>query len=104
MSEKRYFYTDPLAADWMVKHFGMEFEHRGIRDENSIYIIHPDSLHLLEPQVGDLVTVNDAQDAHIAFHQDFIDALKANYTLFSHPVRSIQRNAILFMWPESEEV
>src|SRR4051794_7466770 len=62
---RRYFYTDPLAAAWMARHFGMRYQalpsHITSYDfiEGSLdggdgpYIIHPDSLHLLEPQIGD---------------------------------------------------
>lgn len=117
---RKAFYTDPLAAAWMLRHHGMGFnvssgvaeniKHIRIWDEITDYYrpgnkfyIHPDSLHLLEPQVGDLVSVNNGQDAGIAFHQDFIDALKTNYTSFAHQVTIIQRNGIAFMWAEFEE-
>ena len=110
----RYYYTDPLAAAWMAQKFGMRFLINGSEFTQEIarepsndwgmanLYIHPGSLALLEPQVDDLVTVNGGQDAHIAFHQDFIDALKANYTRFAGPIRIIQRNDIAFMWPEVE--
>jgi hypothetical protein len=64
----RHFYTDPLAAAWMAKHFGIEFRYwrwndlsfqftpvnaRAVELDSSKLYIHPDSLHLLEPQVGD---------------------------------------------------
>ncbi len=69
----RHFYTDPLAAAWMAKHFGMRF-HTGGDDMCVITVdfcfnrygedftsiggklyIHPDSLHLLDPVPGDIV-------------------------------------------------
>jgi hypothetical protein len=81
-----YFYTDPLAAAWMQKHYGMRFltphgdELRWFDGkmmfgkpyplEGSVlegktlliesldpHYIHPDSLHLLEPRAGDLVSI-----------------------------------------------
>ena len=68
----RYFYTDPLAAAWMAKHFGLEFlvkqgnGFRRLRDSEYLtaahikrsvrYFVADDSLHLLEPRKGDLVT------------------------------------------------
>ncbi len=78
----RFFYSDALAAAWMVKHFGMKLTrthcHRGdgafgesmqpiplwvlARDvENQVseavrYYVHPDSLHLLQPKPGDKVS------------------------------------------------
>lgn len=61
----KYYYTDPLAAAWMAKHFEMEFwgcERKISKDLILACIndpfcpgweIHPDSLHLLEPNKGD---------------------------------------------------
>jgi hypothetical protein len=74
---KRYFHTDPLAAAWQSKHFDMEFICPHGHDiwicEASYFCVDPysdkncacngmtdrafistDSLHLLEPMVGDL--------------------------------------------------
>lgn len=76
----RYFYTDPLAAAWMAKHFGMRLladdGDDGLVDAGARFIdcddtfrelwqhdfsylgklyIHPDSLALLEPKDGDAV-------------------------------------------------
>lgn len=75
-----YFYTDPLAAAWMSKHFGMKFrcDWMDIGDQEPVYYdtdpltilqippeqrnhcqykiyIHPDSLHMLHGQVGDWI-------------------------------------------------
>lgn len=93
---KRYYYTDPLAAAWMAKHFGMKLHSIHTDEQMADYdipetdrnfdwfdscivdgferdvemvsdaieyiekasdciYIHPDSLHLLEPQEGDAV-------------------------------------------------
>jgi hypothetical protein len=68
----RCFYTDPLAAAWMAKHFGMRLlypndndvlkgelyygllkDAEGEPDVFSRLYVHSDSLRLLEPQVGD---------------------------------------------------
>jgi hypothetical protein len=72
--EKRYYYTDRLAAAWMTKQFGMMFETGSISgfhcsvfssgkntphyfaddgDDDFKGIIHPDSLELLKPREGD---------------------------------------------------
>lgn len=87
------FYTDPLAAAWMAKHFGMELTrthcHRAdgafgesmrpvplwilARDvENQVseavrYYLHPDSLPLLEPRAGDLVLACTDSPAVLTF-------------------------------------
>ena len=61
----RYSYSDPLAAAWMERHFGMRLvDEEGIERmawtlahaTQCLLFAHPDSLALLEPQVGDLVT------------------------------------------------
>ena len=77
----QYYYSDPLAAAWQAKHFGIDiYTHRldnGVhpkryRDFNESvadiaknvvdgwqdrYYVYPDSLPLLEPQIGDWVAV-----------------------------------------------
>src|SRR5271166_6517651 len=110
----RYFYTDPLAAEWMMDKFGMEFEtDKGQRisifdgfflaenDRSNIdkAYIHPDSMHLLEPQVGDLVS--ECGNFHIAessCEPQFIIPI----TNYSKAAKIIQRNGMAFHWPESE--
>lgn len=69
---KRYFYTDPLAACWMAKHFGMTFigarelfeDERNVATVSVIHpgevyelksYVHPDSLALLNPLPNDLL-------------------------------------------------
>lgn len=64
---KRYYYTDPLAAAWMAREFGMRFDSStttflpvwsakalvgSIEGKYKGYI-HPDSEHLLEPMAGE---------------------------------------------------
>jgi hypothetical protein len=79
MSQKRYFYTDPLAAAWMAKYHGMTLYIGHLPDDYDAYsavnwwhaidderyrrekfkqldihfFVHPDSLHLLEAQMDD---------------------------------------------------
>lgn len=106
---KRYFYTDPLAAAWMAKHFGMFFIHPydgdAFCDEavagwgiSPVYI-HPDSLHLLESQVGDLIHVvtycldDEPYDHHAIVYRDEQRVKDAEV---------VQRNGIAFHWPECE--
>lgn len=99
----KYFYTDPLAAAWMAKHFGMEYdfsEHKfyGWTTEHQLplekYYIHPDSLHLLKLQIGDLVQ----QDSEYSF---FVISEEDAKKLEIYEI--IQRNGIPFMWPETEQ-
>jgi hypothetical protein len=112
---QRYFYTDPLAAAWMAKHFGMKFglNHYGkmvwepvhfshkpgsepftdvddILEVASPLYIHPDSLHLLTPQIGDLCM------------GDKIAATVAVLTDHNKSLMVIRRNGVPFHWPEVE--
>ena len=128
---KRFFYTDPLAAAWMAQQFGMRFDDDALLRLDKIgdrynpsasivcspeelakscandYVfkayVHPDSLTLLELQVGDLVTIQDITSIYTK--EDFeLDQQAENEGLkddFS-PYKIILRNGIPFMWPESE--
>ena len=119
MKERRYFYTDPLAAAWMAKHFGMVFGSGSNKltepgdftdtyeneygcfpkNEADRHYIHPDSLHLLEPQVGDLCSflwwLMGSDKA--AEHHKLYDGGHLAWQ------RIIQRNGLAFHWPESDE-
>ena len=129
----KYFYTDPLAAAWMAKHFGMKFEieydtlyfgegdHKGKRinvnplmtlkfnkdafDSKTLeWVISTDSLHLLEPQVGDLwiATAPDTESefwylSHKMMQAEILREMPSNFVC-------IQRNGIPFMWPAGEKM
>src|SRR5438067_107172 len=78
---RRPHYKDPLAAAWMLDKFGMQFPiQQFVNTRNNgknyklgslynhiyasqkrpeCYYIHPDSLHLLEPQAGDVAYVRE---------------------------------------------
>ena len=125
---KRFFYTDPLAAAWMAKHFGMTFEFwhreysyrpddleyvvaRFMRDgrvERPVYV-HPDSLHLLEPQIGDQgIDANECQCRYLDDYDPegawFIDGVPVtSFDRATLPVSIDKRNGIAFMFPESED-
>lgn len=125
----RYYYTDPLAAAFMAKHFGVKFsayplsprvdafnikpyfdkngdlcfclisqegKHQLFHDK--LYI-HPDSLHLLEPQVGDLTMYKFIEQGGCVITPAWFSE-----HLRKEQVESIiQRNGIAFMWPEVEK-
>lgn len=126
----RYFYTDPLAAAWMKHNYGMNFisARELFKDERSVCseglgwygfyeipsYIHPDSVHLLEPQVGDFLLL----DVHLVDTRlvDLVTGglVQRNATglFMSHPEFRwlnderhpiIQRNGLAFMRPETEE-
>jgi hypothetical protein len=129
---KRYFYTDPLAAAWMAKHFGMRFTEpdgeevslkfpgEGVsywqRSYDNGYenycgerfYIHPDSLPLLLPRPGDIL-IRAGIEEHVTMHNLFLFVHRAPDTehLFKGFLQKggmiIQRNGLPFHWPQSEQ-
>ncbi len=133
----RYFYRDPLAAAWMAKHFGMKLlaessDEGRLVDAGARFIdcddtfrelwqhdfsylgklyVHPDILHLLEPQVGDVVIAELHGPVRIANFAEFkgrktIETVSDCYgggSFYPEGVTSIiQRNGMAFHWPEQE--
>jgi hypothetical protein len=127
------YYTDPLAAAWMAKHHGMMFlskwkslneRHEAPDDaadheedtayeadcgwgkaKERKYYIHPESLHLLEPQLTDIVHAEYEPQAadEVCGHRDFVkwsQYFADEWVL----LQIIQRNGISFMWPEFEKL
>lgn len=114
----RYFYTDPLAAAWMAKHFGVNYlyfsqedggcqfyEGVGFRMElpnrNGRFYIQPDSLHLLTAQLGDLckfrgITAIGEEDFESPQYWEVGERQQGWQEI-------IRRNGLAFHWPESEE-
>lgn len=119
----RYYYTDPLAAAWMAKYFGMKFTHgqgfeiylspheswsgwyytqsgiRVHRHPNETLYIHPDSVKLMEPQVGDILSVRSVlgkdKKPYYFYEYKGLASLPDIWKI-------IQHNGIAFMWPEVE--
>ena len=114
---KRFFYTDPLAAAWMAKHFGMRFWNGAHEiqmlplvdgEKAGLWHIHPDSLHLLQPQVGDLVVTQHDEAGVVTqmnpsggldFGRWFSIGEEGKFDSDNHKV--VQRHGIAFHWPES---
>jgi len=127
----RRYYTDPFAAGWMSKHFGLEVTrthcHREdgafgestrpvplwilARDiENQVservkYYVHPESENLLKPEVGDIIGHHDND----VFHQ--VVSLGDKGQPYINPDgswtetywdRIILREGKPFFWPEDE--
>lgn len=125
IAQRRCFYTDPLAAAWMAKRFGMRFgfyDQRGDfreyevpitgdddewRSDRGRFYIVADSLSLLEPRPGD-VLMRDGVQEHITAHNLFLFVHRAPDTewLFEGFARNggriIQRDGKPFHWPEEE--
>lgn len=112
----RHFYTDPLAAAWMAKHFGMVFEtsDSGVTISSSLYThapnghrfyIHPDSLHLLEPKNKDTGQDGDGEWCQYSDHYRSWESIATPHDCSitaTTPVKIRQRNGIAFHWPEVE--
>lgn len=122
----RYFYTDPLAAAWMAKHFGMRLSLSAFdSDEVKLYngevkllcntlvvcstgfvagladgkfYIHPDSVKLLEPQEGDVCEHPMLKNYY------HIDGEENSRWANDLRMKIIQRNGIAFMWPETDSL
>lgn len=132
MTTKRYYYTDPLAAAWMAKHHDMRFEvalntvnsmleimpasmafaHPAylpnpyflFQDVKKIYI-HPDSLHLLKPQEGDIGwdELNDLCEMWESGWRKVCGMREERGYKPIMPIEIILRNGKAFMWPEVED-
>lgn len=140
-SNPRYFYTDPLAAAWMAKHFGMKFIppmnlSRPIRWDTAEmfvnrnlewgaafdYVIHPESLHLLKPKVGDYAHIASSSsglgdvfkvcgnppdmqvaraqsDMHMRDERSLVNLMRHEK---HHGIEIVRRNGKSFFWPEGE--
>ena len=117
---KRYYYTDPLAASWMAKHFGMILTTKDglqvinvvcgmaswIDGEGAIYhqppcYIHPDSLAILEPMENDIG--KDGEGNLMVFLDGRWRDWGDDEWVLNKPHTIIQRNGIAFHWPEVEE-
>jgi hypothetical protein len=116
---KKYYYTDPLKAAWMLQEYKVKFQegfyiNGGLDDRDGSWLdandfnqrlyIHPDCYEMFKPQVGDLVeaialignknkfgVVNEVNDTWIASDK-FIYETKT--------VKIIQRNGKAFFIPE----
>lgn len=89
----KYYYTDPLAIEWMADKFGMTYH---IADDKKTFI-HPDSLHLLEARKGDMVTGYNRYDT------EYCIVPYGSWHMKYDNMKIIQREGIAFMWPNAEE-
>lgn len=85
---KKMYYTDPLKSAWMVREFGVQYGQKNMAGdivyiyrkignqeykasqhilESNMYYIHPDSLHIFEPKVGDIVFTGDNDYMEITY-------------------------------------
>lgn len=107
-----HYYTCPLSAAWMSKKFGIKFTGDGWTLQFGSagqyiafpgkYYIHRDSLHILDPQIGD--TIKKSEDVYIIGpnHHEYRGRSQFITIAESDGVEIIQRNGAAFMWPEVE--
>lgn len=119
------FYTDPLAAAWMAKHFGMEFRFwrwndlsfqflptgRNKNPDHSRLYIQPESLPLLKPKEWDIGQRLQGVPVVVCTPENYEEfrkhGLSRNYVAFGDSLlddyfRIRQRNGLAFHWPERE--
>lgn len=135
MKTKRAYYTCPILAALAAKHFGMKFgikfhgrviwdcltggEGRSKQNEwrplatpeeifecpHDQYYIHPDSMRLLEPVMGDIVQL---KDNHVGWVKEYGDIETAGDRVIGNIDQGtwmvLQRNGMPFPWPEFEEM
>lgn len=133
----RAFYDCPLKAAYMVKYYGMKLgqsdngystgwkEWIAPMELDAFYqglkispaYIHPDSLHLLEPQEGDILECSGFswEDSTLGYavkevygvanKHEYEYLIPINNVTGTSNFRILQRNGLAFMWPsfESEE-
>lgn len=120
----KYYYDCPIKAAYMAKYFGVKLQILVANEsECQLYswfynmalpsgagknlYIHPNSLHILEPQVGDLIKEYGAPlyrylDGKLS-NGDFT-AYKNKYDIkFDEVARIVERNNIPFIYPEIED-
>ncbi len=66
------------------------------------FYIHPNSLHLLEPQVGDVIYFK-TKKGDLILHETITGLEPNSKLLIEQGAKIIQRNGIAFMWPEVEQ-
>lgn len=93
----------------MCKEFGVKYSNSNYEDGSfegfvvpdgssaGLYQIHPDSLHILEPQVGDLIGCGT-----YALYVHNTEIFRHHSTWTDEKI--IQRNDKAFFWPEVENV
>ena len=121
MAEKLY-YTDPLAAAYMAREFGIRLEgdikwyncadwaSKSLADDrnNEIYI-HPDSYHIFEPKMGDIVEWDGLMFGIVIGKDESDDTIGVQhgesdvYTIPSEELGIIQRNNKPFFNPQKEK-
>lgn len=136
----RYYYDCPIMAGYMAKYFGMKmlYERDGqslsnplplwqfarrieFGDGKEIYVVHPDSLPLLDPQVGDIVMVNADGiiiPERVSFWHDdgdesypytgngqrvyLLESMRPSW-FYAEQMTIIHRDGKAFHWPMKEE-
>jgi hypothetical protein len=138
MMSRQYYYDCPIAAAYMAKYFGVEMvsprkqrlywdgglDFRAEKDcgiyTGGYYHVHPDSLHIFEPQVGDYAVVHGNMPAIIIKYENsltryadisskedpvdeytvYVTATEEEYTFMIGQDKIIQRNNMPFLWPK----
>lgn len=113
---KRYYYTDPLKAAIAARDFGVELIYSGgnkvddfrellqfectyLVDYEPPYYTHPNSLHLFEPQEGDLCFVLASEHNGEVLHSKDWHHWKKEWSYPAYKcVKIYERNGQYFPW------
>lgn len=109
----RYFYDCPLKATYMAKYFGFNFETSIVDKSLDIldqidsvqkFYLHPDSLHLLEAQVGDVFFNKESNGVALisVLAKAMLTSENEEIMKAKNDIKIIQRNGVAFIWPEIE--
>ena len=122
----KHFYTNLLAAAWMMDEFDMQFCRKDgvkLQGDSGVllsvawdrYYVHPDSIHLLTPQRGDLVLASYYHKTNYVYRlvtnvfKDGFEVGGFSRYGFGEAIdgreihKIIQRNGVAFIAPESGE-
>jgi hypothetical protein len=87
----RYYYTDPLAAAWMAKHFGMKLEAEYFDDEKAEYELSDDVFDFVHMDYSGCDTMEDVLEVggtrKIYIHPDSLPMLEPAKGDLIHIVR-----------------
>lgn len=114
------YYTDPLAAAYMAREFGVKLQaHYNVTqnlgdaltyDEIVLmldferFYIHPDSYHIFEPRAGDVMITEIPGTSSVEVVSSDIRAREfIDHLVEKRGAKIIQRQGKPFFWPERED-
>ena len=98
---KKLYYTCEYEANYMAKHHNVNWKQSS--DTNFKYEVLPDSHHIFEPQMDDVISFFGGMDKNnLKEEAGFLEKYFTNTEGLSGVVKIIQRNGKAFFMPEVE--